>query len=138
VSRPALHPKRELFSIERKSVPDLATCCMGENRARFERELHRLSGYRFKRLLIVGTELEIQQGVAFSRISPRAIWGTLWAFEARFDTPVVFRHTPELAARQIETWAFYFARECVSAVNGLRRAGAPSAGASELSKESQS
>jgi ERCC4-type nuclease len=83
----------ELFSIERKSVPDLAACCMGENRARFERELHRLRGYRFKRLLIVGTELEIQQGVAFSRISPRAIWGTLWAFEARFDTPVVFRHT---------------------------------------------
>jgi ERCC4-type nuclease len=80
----------ELFSIERKSVPDLAACCMGENRARFERELHRL---RFKLLLIVGTELEIQQGVAFSRISPRAIWGTLWAFEARFDTPVVFRHT---------------------------------------------
>jgi DNA excision repair protein ERCC-4 len=95
----------------------------GENRARFERELHRLRGYRFKRLLIVGTELEIQQGVAFSRISPRAIWGTLWAFEARYEVPVVFRHTPEAAARQIETWAFYFARECVAAVNGLRRAG---------------
>ena len=40
---------------------------------------------------------------------------------SRFDTPVVFRHTPEAAARQIETWAFYFARECVAAVNGLRR-----------------
>jgi DNA excision repair protein ERCC-4 len=93
-----------LFAVERKSVADLAACCMGENRARFERELHRFRGYRFKRLLIVGTELEIQQGVAFSRISPKAIWGTLWAFEARFDTPVVFRHTPELAARQIETW----------------------------------
>jgi ERCC4-type nuclease len=81
-----------LFAVERKSVPDLAACCMGENRARFERELHRLRGYRFKRLLIVGTELEIQQGVAFSRISPKATWGTLWAFEARV------RHTCGVSA----------------------------------------
>jgi DNA excision repair protein ERCC-4 len=109
------------FAIERKSVPDLAACCMGENRQRFERELHRLRGYRFKRLLIVGTELEIQQGVAFSRISPAAIFGTLAAFEVRYDIPAVFRATPELAVSQVERWAFYFARECVEAVNGLRR-----------------
>jgi hypothetical protein len=28
---------------------------MGANRDRFERELYRLCGYRFKRLLVVGT-----------------------------------------------------------------------------------
>jgi hypothetical protein len=33
-----------------------------------------------------------------------------------------FAIPPEAAARQIETWAYYFARECVAAVNGLRRA----------------
>jgi hypothetical protein len=33
----------------------------------------------------------------------------------------VFCQTPEHAARQIERWAFYFAREMVSVVNGLWR-----------------
>jgi hypothetical protein len=39
---------QDLFSIERKTVSDLVGCCMGENRERFERELHRLRGYWFK------------------------------------------------------------------------------------------
>jgi hypothetical protein len=39
-----------------------AACCMGENRQRFERELHRLRGFRFARLLVVGSEEEILQG----------------------------------------------------------------------------
>src|SRR5258708_4956330 len=30
------------FGIERKSIEDLVGCCTGENRQRFERELHRL------------------------------------------------------------------------------------------------
>jgi hypothetical protein len=32
-------------------------------RERFERELNRLRGFRFKRLLIIGSEREIRQGV---------------------------------------------------------------------------
>jgi len=32
----------ELFAVERKSIPDLVACCTGQNRERFERELHRL------------------------------------------------------------------------------------------------
>ena len=47
------------FAVERKSIDDLANCCMGANRERFERELHRLRGYRFKRLLVVGTREDI-------------------------------------------------------------------------------
>jgi ERCC4-type nuclease len=38
-----------LFAVERKTVADLAACCMGDNRDRFERELHRLRDFRFKR-----------------------------------------------------------------------------------------
>ena len=45
-----------LFAIERKTVGDLVGCCTGENRDRFERELHRLRGFRFKRLLVIGSE----------------------------------------------------------------------------------
>jgi DNA excision repair protein ERCC-4 len=112
---------QELFVIERKSISDLVGCCVGQNRERFERELHRLRGFRFKRLLIVGVEAEIFEGDYRSNVKPEAVLGTLHAFEVRYDIPVVFCPTPEHAARQIERWAFYFAREMVSVVNGLWR-----------------
>jgi ERCC4-type nuclease len=38
-------------AIERKSIEDLVGCCTGENRERFERELMRLRGCSFRRLL---------------------------------------------------------------------------------------
>src|SRR5260221_12610953 len=77
-----------LFAVERKSVSDLAGCC-GQDRERFERELHRLRGFRFKRLLIVGTEDDLLAGRYRSAIQPQAVLATLGAFEARYDLPVV-------------------------------------------------
>lgn len=125
----------DLFSCERKSVSDLVACCVGENRKRFERELHRLRGYRFKRLLIVGSELEIQHCNYQSRIAPKAVFSTLSAFEVRYDCPVVFRPTPELAARQIESWAYWFSREVIENVNDLWRAAAGNKNASSLQQQ---
>jgi DNA excision repair protein ERCC-4 len=110
-----------LFAVERKSISDLVGCCVGQNRERFERELHRLRGFRFKRLLIVGTEAEIQEGQYCSNIKPQAVMATLGAFEVRYDLPVVFKPSPELAAAQIERWAYWFAREMVGVVNDLWR-----------------
>jgi DNA excision repair protein ERCC-4 len=110
-----------LFAVERKSISDLVGCCVGQNRERFERELHRLRGFRFKRLLIVGTEAQILQGQYCSNIKPQAVMGTLGAFEARYDVPVIFKASAELAAAQIERWAFWFAREMVETVNDLWR-----------------
>jgi ERCC4-type nuclease len=81
----------ELFSIERKSVSDLVACYIGETRQRVERKLHRLQGYRFKRLLVVGSELEIEQGYYGSRIRPASVLGSLSAWEVRFDLPIVYR-----------------------------------------------
>jgi ERCC4-type nuclease len=34
----------EHFAVERKSLDDMANCCLSGNRDRFERELHRLRG----------------------------------------------------------------------------------------------
>jgi len=110
-----------LFAIERKSIVDLVGCCTGENRQRFERELHRLRGFRFKRLLIIGSEAEILKGDYRSNIKPQAVLGTLRAFEVRYDLPVVFCQTAELAGRQVEGWAFWFSREMVEVVNTLWR-----------------
>jgi len=59
-----------LFAVERKTISDLVGCCVGQNRERFERELHRLCGFRFKRLVVIGTESEILQGDYRSNIKP--------------------------------------------------------------------
>jgi ERCC4-type nuclease len=112
----------ELFAIERKSVADLTACCQGSNRERFERELHRLRGFRFKRLLIVGSREEIEQGEYVSQIKPQAVLATLKAFEVRFDIPVAFATSPADAGRLVEDWAFWFAREVVENANALARA----------------
>jgi DNA excision repair protein ERCC-4 len=75
-----------------KTVSDLVGCCTGKIRERFERELHRLRGYRFKRLLIVGSESDILEGRYHSDIIPKAVLGSLYAWQARFDCPLGF-HT---------------------------------------------
>ncbi len=111
----------DLFAIERKSIADLVSCVMGDNRERFERELTRLRGLRFARLLIIGNQSEIEGQEYKSNVSPRAVLNSLHAWEARF-IPVVFTQTPATAAQQVETWIYWFARELVESCNDLLRA----------------
>ena len=94
---------------------------MGDARARFERELHRLRGYRFKRLLVIGSEAKILAGQYHSNIKPNAVLATVCAFEVRYDLPVVFVSTAQAGARLVERWAFYYARQAVETVNDLWR-----------------
>jgi DNA excision repair protein ERCC-4 len=110
----------DLFAVERKSIADLVSCCVGENRERFERELHRLRGFRFARLLIVGDRSEVELHQYRSRVAPKAVLSTLAAFEARY-IPVVWASNAESAARLIESWAHWFAREVVNTANALLR-----------------
>jgi DNA excision repair protein ERCC-4 len=111
----------EHFAIERKSICDLVSCCMGGQRDRFEHELHRLRGYRFKRLLIIGSREEIMAGRFRSRISPKAVLATLGAFEVRYDLPVIFAASPREAADLVERWAWWYSREVVEIANNLLR-----------------
>jgi len=99
-----------IFAIERKSIPDLVSCCAGQNRERFEHELHRLRGYWFARLLVIGSVEAISSGEYRSKVHPNAVLGTLAAFEVRY-IPVVFAPTPEAGARLVLKWATYFLRE---------------------------
>jgi ERCC4-type nuclease len=88
----------EHFAIERKSLDDIANCCLTGPRDRFEHELHRLRGFRFKRLLIVGNREDIAAGRFHSRINPKSVLATIDTFEARY-LPVVFAATPQEAAQ---------------------------------------
>jgi hypothetical protein len=72
--------------------------------------------------LIIGSELEIQSSNYMSRIRPQSVFGSLDAWEVRFDIPIVFRPSPELAARTVEKWTYYFCREHIKAGNELLRA----------------
>jgi len=113
-----------VFAIERKTISDLIGCCVGENRQRFEKELHRLQAYKFRRLLIVGSRAEIEAMRYQSRISPRAVLGSLAAWEVRYDVPVVFSPDAVTAALEVERFVWYFCREYVETVNDLLRASA--------------
>jgi ERCC4-type nuclease len=110
-----------VFAVERKSIADLVSCCAGANRARFENELHRLRGFRFKRLLVIGQRAEIELKHYRSAISPASVIGSLNAWQVRFDIPVILAPTPEDGAALVETWGYYFAREAVEQVNALFR-----------------
>jgi DNA excision repair protein ERCC-4 len=108
-----------LFAVERKSLDDLAMSVTTE-RERFERELHRLRGFHFKRLLIVGTREDIENHTYRSKAKPNAILASLSAFECRYDIPVVFAANAVSAAQSIESWAYWFAREIRKAAEALR------------------
>lgn len=110
-----------LFGVERKSIDDLVGCCVGENRSRFEREMHRLRGFRFKRLLIVGPRWMIEGHRYKSKIKPAAVLHSLDAWEARYDLPVVFVDHPTQAAALVEKWVWWFARQMVEDANSLLR-----------------
>lgn len=99
-----------LFAVERKSLDDLAMSVTTE-RERFERELHRLRGFHFKRLMIVGTREDIENHAYRSKATPNAILASLSAFEIRYDIPLHFAPNAISAAAQIESWAYWFARE---------------------------
>jgi ERCC4-type nuclease len=115
------HGLEASFVVERKSVGDLANCYLAGQRDRFEHELHRMHGYRFKRLLIVGTREDVTAGRYHSKIASKAILSTLGAFEVRYDLPVVLADTLEAAAREIERWAWWFSREVTEDANNLLR-----------------
>jgi ERCC4-type nuclease len=103
------------FAVERKSVPDVIGS-LTTGRDRFMRELQRLQAYPFKRLLIIGSEKEIEEGGwSHSRANPTAILHSLYSIEAR-GIPVAYASSAVLAASLIERWAFWRARAAFKSV----------------------
>ena len=108
------------FGVSRKSLPDLVSSCVGENRERMERHLHRLRGFRFARLLIIGSRWEIEAHKYRSAIKPKVIFNSLAAWEARY-IPVVWTEHPVQAAELVERWIWWYARQAVLDANELLR-----------------
>jgi ERCC4-type nuclease len=108
------------FCVERKSLADLVGS-LTSGRDRFTRELERMRGYSFRRLLIIGSRREIEGHAYRSKARPAATLGSLWTFEVRYGVPVVFAATPEEGADTVERWAFYALRERMKEAEELRR-----------------
>ena len=113
---------RNLFSIERKTVPDLVGCSMGKNLERFERELHRLRVTGSNGCWWSGARPRSWRASTTRTSNRRAVLDNVWAFEVRSDIPIVFVPTAQAGARLVERWVFYFARETLAVVNDLWRA----------------
>lgn len=83
--------------VERKSVSDFCGT-ISRGRERFEDELRRLQGYRWKAIVVEGELSEIYRA---TQMHPHSILGSLASFFARADVPTFFAVNPAGAGRFI-------------------------------------
>ena len=65
-----------LVAVERKSLPHLLGC-VGRERDRFKRELHRLQAYRFALVIVEASAAEIHAGDWRSSLTPAHVFVSL-------------------------------------------------------------
>ena len=79
--------------VERKELSDLLGCCTA-GRERFERELERLSSYRYAGLVIEANLAHLLFGsYQHTQVHPSAVVGSLVAWSIRYGVPVWFAGT---------------------------------------------
>jgi ERCC4-type nuclease len=88
---------RDVAVIERKSVGDFAST-ITHGRARFDRELVRLGGYRWKAIVVEGELGEVYRS---SAVHPHSVIGSIASFFARADVATLFIGNPAGAGRLI-------------------------------------
>lgn len=105
------------FAIERKSLEDLVHS-LTHDRARFEREMRRLAGFQFKRVLVESPYSSmLVDAFKFSMARPYAIRASVAAFEVRYGIPFVFASGRKEALGHVMRWARYFVREQAKSSN---------------------
>ena len=98
------------FAIERKSLEDLVGR-VTRDRDRFERELHRLRGFAFARLLVTSHPSVLMAHKYRSGVKPSTILASLSAFEIRYSVPVIWIPDEVEAARWVCRTAWFYWRE---------------------------
>jgi len=87
----------DVARIERKSPSDFASTITW-GRERFDREVQRLQGVRWKCVVVEG---ELQEVYRASAVHPHAVIGTIASLFARWEVPVLFAADPAGAGRLI-------------------------------------
>lgn len=88
-----------LIAIERKSLPDLLAC-VGRERERFDREVHRLLAYPVRALVVEADWLEIERGEWRSKITTKQAGASLVSWQVK-GLPVVMAGTPKRAGQLV-------------------------------------
>ena len=97
-------------AIERKTKQD-AYASLGQGRARFERELQRLTRFDYAAVVIETSLPEFLRVPAFSKMSPKAAASSLVAWSVKYHVCVFFagdrRHGNALTRQLLETFWRY-------------------------------
>ena len=98
------------ITIERKTKAD-AYASLGQGRARFKRELERLSQFDFAAIVIEASLPDFLQAPAFSCMNPKAALKSLIAWSVRYHVHVFFagdrRHGHALTRQLLEKYLHY-------------------------------
>lgn len=76
--------------IERKSLDDLISCLMGDNRQRFERELARGRVYELFAVVVEADLTDLARGRYQSQMKPEACLQSVTTFFVRYGVPFMF------------------------------------------------
>lgn len=118
-----------LVAVERKSLADLVSC-VGPNRDRFQRELERLAAFPHRLLAVEGSWEQIRAGDWRSNIKPASVEGSLYAWMADFQLPVLLQPRPELE-KAVARWLYIcYRRRYRDLRKLLRETAAPPSGTS--------
>ncbi len=100
----------ERIAVERKTKTD-AYASLGQGRARFKRELERLSQFEYAAIVIEASLPDFLQVPAFSRMNPKAAVNSLIAWSVRYHVHLFFagdrRHGHALTRQLLEKYLRY-------------------------------
>ena len=94
----SLMGREESVAVERKSLPDFVGSVI-HNRDRFERELGRLSNYAAACVLVEADIRDVAAGRYRSHAHPNSVLGSVIGLYVRYNVPILFCSTREIAAR---------------------------------------
>ncbi len=97
-----------VISIERKSLTDLLLC-VGRERGRFDREMHRILAYPARALVIESTWPEIEGGEWRSKVTSASTLGSLLGWIAA-GVPVLMAGDHDRAGKYVSRLLFIAAR----------------------------
>ena len=102
------------IAIERKTKTD-AYSSLGRARARFRREVERLSQFDYAAIVIESSLRDFLDVPAFSRMSPKAAMNSILGWSVKYRVNVFFacdrRHGNALTRQLLEKWWRYYQTE---------------------------
>ena len=98
----------DVVTVERKSLPDLLQC-VGQERERFDREMHRILAFPHKMLVIEATWGAIRAGEWRQKVHANAVAGSLLGWMSK-GIPVFFATDHDMAGGIVRHFLFLSAR----------------------------